>query len=101
MDTHQNIPLPSNIAMNQSKVTLAIDLASILNRFEFPEGCPDTSDGLPLHEFLSLRAIPDQFCNRDHLESVLPAEVGEFRDAGHGAVRIHDFADDAACIQCC
>ena len=49
-----------------------------------------------LDEALVCEAIADQAGHRDHLQAVPLAEFGELRHARHGAVRVHDFADDAA-----
>ena len=37
----------------------------------------------------------DQLRHRDHLQPMLFAELMELRHPGHGAVVIHDFADDS------
>src|SRR5436309_2168604 len=42
-----------------------------------------------------MEAIADEVGYRNHFESVAFAEFTELRDARHGAVLIHDFADDA------
>ena len=41
-----------------------------------------------------LRAVMDQVGDGADLQSVLAAEGDEFRQAGHGAVVVHDLADD-------
>lgn len=41
-------------------------------------------------------AVSDEISDGDDLEAVLEGEFAELRQAGHGAVGVHDFADDAA-----
>jgi hypothetical protein len=40
-------------------------------------------------------AVANKVCDRKHLEVMQLAEELQVRDAGHGAVVVHDFADDA------
>src|SRR3954449_2243080 len=99
MNTHQDVGFSGNIAVGQGKMSFRVDLAPILNRFEFSESSPDASDGFSPDEFLGLRAISNQFRDRDHLQSVLAAEIGEFGNSRHRAIRVHNFADNAAGVQ--
>ena len=50
-------------------------------------------------EALVSQAVADEVGDGDHPEAVVGAEVVELRDAGHGAVVVHDFADDAAGVE--
>ena len=54
-----------------------------------------------MHVALVRHAVADQLCDRQHLHAVLVAELDEVWDAGHGAIVLHDFADDAGGNQSC
>ncbi len=49
----------------------------------------------PAHVALVRHAVADEFGDGEHLQVVLAAEVGELRNARHGAVVVHDLADHA------
>ena len=49
----------------------------------------------PSHVALMRHAIADEFGDGEHLQVVLAAELGKLRNARHGAVVVHDLADDA------
>jgi hypothetical protein len=42
-----------------------------------------------------LQAVADQIGHRDHLQTVPLAKLDKLRHARHGAILVHDFADDA------
>src|SRR5579871_833727 len=52
-----------------------------------------------LDEVLMLQPITNQAGNRNHLHAVTRTEIGKLRNASHGAVGIHDFADHAARLE--
>src|SRR5438105_5016982 len=99
MDADQDIRFSPYISMYKRKVPFAVDFAAVLDRLELPELCPDTPLRFSPDKLFRLGAMPDQLRHRDHLEPVLPAEFGEFRNASHGAIRVHDFADHASRVQ--
>src|SRR4051794_35140675 len=94
MNPHQNVRLSGNITVDQSKVTFPVYLAPVLNRPEFSESGSNVTNRFSCNKLLRLSAVPNQLRDRDHLESVLPAKIGKFRNARHSAIRVHDFADD-------
>jgi len=48
---------------------------------------------------LILKAIADEFGDCEHFKGVLATELDEVGDAGHGAVVLHDFTDDAGGVE--
>src|SRR5580698_3995516 len=48
-----------------------------------------------LDEFLALAAVFDEVLDGTNLELVFAGEFDELRQPGHGAVVVHDFAEDA------
>ena len=59
-------------------------------------GSANATHGLARHESLMAHAVADEIGDGDELEVVLAAEDGEIGEARHGAIVIHDFANDAA-----
>src|SRR3954452_1663456 len=99
MNTHKNVRFSGDLSVHEDEMRFAVKIAPVLNSPEFSETRPELPFGFSLDKLLRLGAIPDQLRYRNHLQPVLPAEVGEFRNAGHCAIRVHDFADHAARIQ--
>src|SRR5579884_2241472 len=96
MDAHQHVALGADIAMDQRKMQLAVNLALVTNGFEGTERGVHMTGGIAFDQLFRLGAIADEVGHRDHLEAVLPAEFDQLRNPRHGSVFIHDFADDAA-----
>src|ERR1022692_4258936 len=93
---HQHVFTSSNLAEHQRQVHLRKDVARVNDGLEVAEFRAQASLGLAANEALGLQTVADEVGHRDHLEVVAPAEFAELRDAGHGAIVVHDFADDAA-----
>ena len=52
-----------------------------------------------LDQPLGPHAVLDQVRDRDHQQSVLLGELRQLRHPRHGAVLVHDFADDARRVE--
>ena len=63
-------------------------------------GCRfQTTFAAAFDKVLGFQAIADQLGDRNHLEAVPCAELREMRNARHGAVGVHDFADHSAGLE--
>src|SRR5260370_10956958 len=96
MHAHQHVFAPGDLAVNQRQVHFRDDGAGVDDALEIAELGAQATLRLAADDTLILQAIADQVGHRDHLEFVLEAELAKLRDAGHGAVVVHDFADDTA-----
>ena len=93
---HQNIFLLSDIAANKREMTLIIDSAHILNRLKNSRIGLETPFAAALDKMFGFKAVANQLGDGNHFQPVNCAELGQMRNPGHGAVRIHDFANHAA-----
>ncbi len=98
--SHQNIFPPRDIPSHQGQVLFAVDGADKSDGLEVAPSGAQAAFGAAFEE-MPVCAVPvaDQAGDRNHQHSVLFAEFQELRHARHGAVFIHDFADDAAGFQ--
>ena len=99
MHPNQHLFVIRNIAADQREVRLGADLACVENGAEFAEFSGDASCGAAVNVAFMPQAVADQVGHRDHFEAVLRAEFPKLRHARHGAVLVHDFADDAGGVE--
>ena len=78
---------------------VVVDIAGIRNHAEIAKASGQDSFCDAADVALVLHAVADEIGYREHFDPVLFAEFDELRHASHGAVFIHDFADDAAGIE--
>ena len=86
-------------AADQSDVLVVVDVAGVGDHAEIAEARGKNGFGDAANVPLVLHAVPDQIGHREHFQFVLAAEFVELRDARHGAVFVHDFADDGGGVQ--
>ena len=93
--TNKHVVLALDVTDHQRHVRAVVHQAAKPVADELAEARGELDFGLLHHEPLGPPAIPDEVCNRDHLQAVLGREGLELRAAGHGPVVVHDLADDA------
>ena len=99
MHAHERGLRAFQFAANQRDVLVVIDVAGVGDHAEIAEARGQNGFGDAADVAFVLHAVADQVRDREHLHAVLPAEFDELRHAGHGAVFVHDFADDAGGIE--
>src|SRR5579862_8923408 len=80
-------------------MALGEDGGGVNDRFEVAELGAEAAFRLAFDEALGLEAVADEVGDGNHAYAVEPGEFGELGDARHGAIVVHDFADDAALAQ--
>src|SRR6267143_3338329 len=95
MNAHQSRLCTFEIAAHQRDMLVVVHVAGVSNHAEIAkargqDGFRDAADVA-----FMLHAVADKVRNREHLQIVFLAKFKELRHAGHRAVFIHDFADDA------
>lgn len=73
-------------AVGEDAVEVAVEIAEVGGHFD---------GGFLFDEFLLAAAVLDDLGDGAGLEAVFALVVAEVADAGHGAVLVHDFAEDA------
>jgi len=87
-------------AMDERDVAFAaVDFALVGDHAEVAVAGVDGALGGAGDVALVLQPVANEFGYGEHLEAVLGAELDQVWDAGHGAVVVHDFADDAGGIE--
>ena len=82
------------VAAGEGKVVNAVDGGAVEVKLE-GSAVGGQADGFDfLDEALALAAVFDEVFNGAKFELVSDGEGAKFRQAGHGAVVVHDFADD-------
>src|SRR5205807_5273649 len=99
MNPHQGGLLAFESAANQRNMLIVIDVAGVSDHAEIAEARGKNRFGHAAHVTFVLHAITNQFRDRKHFQIVLAAKFDELRHAGHGAVFIHDFADDTGIVE--
>src|SRR6516164_8629138 len=84
-----------DVAFDEGDVGFGVDVRFVHNHAEVAVGGRHDAFGQPSHVTLMRHAVADQLGDGEHLQVVLPAEVGELGHAGHRAIVVHDLADDA------
>src|SRR3989442_15913273 len=83
------------IAADKRHVLVAVHVARVGNHAKFAEARRQDGLGDPVDVALVLHAVADEVRHGEDFQVVVFAEFQELRHAAHGAVFIHDFADDA------
>ena len=94
-------PAVLDVALHQRDVRVAVDLRLIGDHAELAVSGGHHGLGQAPHVALVRHAVADEFGDGQHLHVVLAAELGELRHARHGAIVVHDLADDACGNQSC
>ena len=90
-----------HFALHQRNMRLAVDLRLVGNHAKV--AVTGWNDRLAESDEVGFRLQPvtNEFGHGQHLHLVLPAEFFQLRHPGHGAVVIHDLADDARRNESC
>ncbi len=80
-------------------MNLAIHIARISDHAKVAVGRGQSGLGGAPNVSFVLHAIADQVGDREHFQAMRFAEFNELRNAGHGAVVIHHFADHARGVE--
>ena len=99
VDTYQDGVVAGDIALDQGHVLVLADRAVIGDSLELSVGGWETGLGDALDELVVTHAKRYEVGDGDYLEGVLIGKLGEVRKPGHGAVFVHDFADDAGGVE--
>ena len=78
---------------------IGAEVAGVENGPEVAKFGLNDAFGAAMDAVLMLQAVADEFGDGNHLQAVKQAELAELRHAGHGAILIHDFADDAGGVE--
>ncbi len=96
VDPHQDrLGRVGEVAVDQRQVLLAGDLGAVGVGLEVPVDRGQGGRRHALDQGLVGEAVADQVGHRDHRDVVLGGEAGELGHPRHGAVLVHDLADDA------
>ena len=96
---HHDVGAVAHVAQHERDVRLLVELVFERVHFEFAEVGGKLGFRDFLHHRLVVHAVLDQIGDRDHQQLVPLGELRQLGHAGHRAVVIHDFADDAGGIQ--
>src|SRR5438105_685508 len=99
MDAHERRRIVFQIAANERDVLVMVHVTRIGNHFEFAEARGQSRFRHATHVALVLHAVANQVRHRQHFDAMFLAKFDELRHAGHGAVFVHDFADDPGRIE--
>ena len=90
---HQHALAFPQLSPHQCQVEFRVGGGGVGDAAEFAELRGQAALAHPADLPLMAQAEADQLGHRDHLQSMVAAELLELRHAGHGAVVVHDFAD--------
>ena len=96
MDADESGLFAFEIAADERDVLIVVHVASVSDHAEIAEARGKQGLGDAADVAFMLHAVADEIRDGQHFQIVLRAELLELRHASHGAVFIHDFADDAA-----
>ena len=99
MDADQRWRCAFEVAADKRDVLVVIDVAGVGDHAEIAVARGENGFGDAADVALVLHAVADEVRDRQHFQIVLFAEFVELRHARHGAVFVHDFADDAGGVQ--
>ena len=95
VDAHQHVLAAIHLAHDQRQVLLAVDDAAVPDGGELPERGRESRGHTTFDQLFGAAAMLDHLCHGDHLQPVLVGVPGKIGDTRHGAVLVHDLADDA------
>jgi len=99
VDTDESGRFAFEVAADQRDVLVVVDVAGVGDHAEVAVAGGENSFGDAADVALVLHAVANQVGNGQHLQIVLLTEFMELRHAGHGAVFVHNFADDPAGVE--
>src|SRR6266446_1623748 len=95
MDAHQGRFRAFEITAHQRDVLVVVHVAGVGDHAEIAKARWQDSFRDTANVALMLHAVADEVRHREHFQIVFLAKFNKLRHAGHGAVFVHDFADDA------
>src|SRR6266571_5304594 len=95
MDAHECGGASEKVAANEGDVLVVVNVAGVGDHAEFAKTRGKNGFSDAAHVAFVLHAVANEVGHRKHLQIVFFAEFDELGHAGHGAVFVHDFADDA------
>ena len=99
MDADERRSGPIELSANERDVLIVVDIAAVGDHAEIAVAGGQNGFGDAAHVAFVLHAVADEIGYREHLHVVFAAKIDELRHTRHGAVFIHDFADDAGRIE--
>src|SRR5213593_4290995 len=95
MDAHEGGRASGKVAANKGDVLVVVDVAGVGDHAEFAKTRGKNGFSNAADVAFVLHAVADEVGHREHLQIVFFAEFDELGHAGHGAVFVHDFANDS------
>src|SRR6266571_4195733 len=95
MDAHKSGRGSGKFAANEGDVLVVVDVAGVGDHAEFAKTRGKNGFSNAADVAFVLHAVANEVGHREHLQVVFSAKLDELGHAGHGAVFVHDFADDA------
>jgi len=95
MDAHQRRLRALQISSHQRNVLIVVDVTGVGDHAEIAEARGQDGFRNAANIAFMLHAVANEIRYREHLQVVFLAKFDELRDAGHGAVVAHDFANDS------
>src|SRR6266478_3794262 len=95
MDAHQGRLRSFEIAAHQRDVLVVVHIAGVRDHAEIAKARGQDGFRDAANVAFMLHAVADEVRHREHFQIVFLAKLNELWHAGHGAIFIHDFADDA------
>src|SRR5216683_350971 len=95
MDAHEGGRGSGKVAANEGDVLVVVDVTGVGDHAEFAKTRGKNGFRDAAHVAFVLHAVANEVGHREHLQIVFPAKLDELGHAGHGAVFVHDFADDS------
>src|SRR5262249_20123176 len=92
--THKSRIASLHTPFHQRNVRDTVQFIFEFPRFKFAEHRRQSLTGHPTHKGFALHTVFDERLDRDHLQLVRFGEFRQLWNARHGAVFVHDFADD-------
>ena len=101
VNAHQGRLGGGNLAFHKRDVVHAIHERTVEVEVEIAKVGWHVDCLFVLHELLAFTAVSDEVLDGTHLEPMFLFEFHEIRQAGHGAIFLHDFANDSGGIEAC
>ena len=99
MHAHQYVSPISDIAADKSDMRFLVDLILKCVKPELSVFGGQVRGGYTFYQRLRTSPVGNQVSDGDHQQIVPACERTELGHAGHGAILVHDFADDARRMQ--
>ena len=99
MDADQHVLAVADVALDERDVRLLVEDALERGDAEVAVSGRQRRGRDAAHQRLGAHPVLDQIRDRDHQQLVPLRELRQLRHAGHRAVLVHDFADDAGRIE--